>query len=107
MRLARLDRKFRIAQVEADAQRARQIEQWGRFRARHRALEICVDLALILDIPARKEGRQRQFRIDDQIATHLPRLAHEGAQSLHHLRARFALCDRAKLTDRDIDKPGH
>ena len=91
MAISVLGRQFAIAEVKADAELAGQIEQGSRLRPRHLALEKAVDLGLVLDVPARKERRQRQFRIDDQVAAACARLAHQGHQPRHHLRPRLRL----------------
>src|ERR1700733_12036492 len=99
-----LDRQLPVAEAKADPDFAGEDEQRLRLRPRHLALEKTVDLRLILHIPAREERRQRQFRIDNQIASVGSRLAHQVRQARHHLRPGVIFCDRAELARRDIDK---
>ena len=61
-----LFRTLGIAQVEADAPGARQLEQRQRLGARHLRFEVPVDLGLVPHPPARKEGRERQFGEDHE-----------------------------------------
>ena len=57
-----------IAEIEADAELAGEIEQLPGLGIGHLALEIAVDLALVLHPPAREERRQRQLGEDDEAA---------------------------------------
>src|SRR3569832_1513921 len=96
------DRQFAVAEVEANPELAGEFEQGLRLRPRHITLEEAIDLRLIFDEPARKKRRQRQFRIDDEVAAIGVRLAHQGRQPPNHLRPRLTSGDWPQLARRDI-----
>ena len=67
------------------------------------ALEECVDLVLPLEVPARKEGRERELGIDDEVAAVRAGLPQEREQPRHDLPARLGAGDRAELRGADGD----
>ena len=99
--------EFGVAEVEADAELARGVEQRLRLGAGHRALEERVDLGLLLEVPAREERRQREFREHDEVAAVALGVAHQREHALDDLRARLAARDRAELGGADGDDAGH
>ncbi|HNQ14446.1 MAG TPA: hypothetical protein PKM58_02720 [Pyrinomonadaceae bacterium] len=85
--------------MKADPELCRLLEQYLRLRARHFGLEKRIDLRLILHEPARKERRQSEFRIDDEIAAAALRLSHQNKQALDDLRAGVAVHGRPAQLD--------
>src|SRR6516225_2422338 len=59
-------RQLGIAEIKADTELLRQIEQRAGFGPRHRTLEESIALALVGHPVTRKERRQREFGIDDK-----------------------------------------
>ena len=98
-RLALLLGQLGIAEIEADPELLREIEQRPGLGARHLALEIAVDLRLVGHPPAREERRQRQLGKDDEPGAPAMRLAHHRHEALHHRRAVVGEVDRAELRD--------
>ncbi len=96
-----------IAEREADAELGRLVEQRLGLRARHVALEIGVDLRLVGHEPAREEGGERELGIDDEVATHPLRLAHQGEEPGDDVAARLALRNRTELGGADDDGSRH
>ena len=86
-----------IAEIEADAELLRLVEQRLRLRPRHLLLVIAVELGLVLDQPAREECGQRHLREDDELGAPRLRLAHHGDQALDRILAGFGLGDRPHL----------
>ncbi len=74
---------------------------------RHLRLEEGVDLLLVLEVPARKEGGQREFRKDDQVAAVPGGLPHQVDQPGDDLLAGFGEGDRSELRGGDGDNAGH
>src|SRR3546814_6145533 len=74
-----------IAEREADAEAFRLVEQRPGLGSRHLYLEEALDLGRILHVPAREKGRQREFRVDDQIAARVAGIAHECEQAHVHV----------------------
>ncbi len=58
--------QLRVAEAHGHAERFRPVEQRPGRGVRHLALEPLVRLGAVLVVPAREEGGQRQFRIDDE-----------------------------------------
>ena len=76
-------RELGVADVEADAELARLVEQRPRLRARHFALEIAaVDLRRILHPPAREERGEGELREDDKPGAHAVRFAQQVDEAL-------------------------
>src|SRR5215831_15745743 len=87
-------RDFRVAETYGHGG-ALLLEQRPGDGAWHLALEPDVGFAAVLPIPARKEGRQRQLRIEDEIAT--LGLPHEIEHASNHGLAGVGPLDRAEL----------
>ena len=77
-------RQFGIAEIHRHPVLRRTLEQRPGRRVRHLALEPGVDLGLILHVPARKERRQRQLRIDDEVGAVRLGLVHQREHALDH-----------------------
>ena len=94
MRRSVFDRELRVAQVEADAELARAVEQRLRRRIGHLAFEVRVELILPVVVPVREEGGERAFRKHDEIAAVRRRLL-AGARSFARRRSRGFPCGRS------------
>ena len=92
-----------IAEGDGDAVVPRLGEQRLGRPVRHLALEPLVDLGLVLHVPAREEGGERQLREDDEAAALRPRLLQQRQHALHHGLAAVGLLDRAHLGAADDD----
>ena len=97
-----LDGELGVAEIKADAELARPVEQRLRLGFGHLALEIGVDLGLVLDPPVREERRQRAFGKDDEIAAVRLGLAHQRDHAGDRL-VRLSSRDRAELGGADGD----
>src|SRR5204863_216281 len=97
-----------IAEIKADAELLREIEQRPRLRARHVALEIAVDLGLVGHPVAREERRQCQLGKDDKLDAGAVCLAQQRAEPLDDGLAAGAEIEQLDLfrTDRDTDGGG-
>jgi hypothetical protein len=93
--------------MKADAEALGLLEQRSRLLPRHLALEPGVDVALVLEEPAREEGGERQLGIDDKVAAHSLRLPHQRDQPRHDLGSGLAARDRPKLRRAHGDDPTH
>lgn len=78
-----------------------------RLRARHGVLEERLDLGLVVDPPARKEGRKRQFGEHRDFSAGGGRSFQKRDEPVHRLGALRALLDRACLADRDGQVSSH
>jgi hypothetical protein len=106
MRL-RFPGQLRIAEVEADTEPRRVLEQHLRLGTRHLALEEGVDLGLIFHVPAREEGRKRKLGKDDETAAALLGPDHQGAEPAHRACAAFIAGDRPHLRRADGEGASH
>src|SRR5262249_34899759 len=95
-----------IAEMKSDLEPLGLLEQRPRLGAGHLAFVEGIDLRLVAQHPTRKERRQRQLGVDDQIATHAVRLAHQLDQPAYHLGTAFVAGDRPQLraADRDVTR---
>jgi hypothetical protein len=93
--------------VEADLQLLRFREQRPRLGAGHLAFVEGIDLGLVGERPARKERRQGELGIDDQIAPHPVRLAHQLDQAAHDPGSVLMTGDRPELRTADRDETRH
>ncbi len=100
-------RQLRIAQHEADAEPPGLGEQGLGLRRRHLLFEEGVDLRLFAEMPAREEGREREFGIGDDIAAVPLGLLHQRQQARDHGRACFRARDGSKLRRSDRHDPRH
>src|SRR4030095_13696618 len=99
--------KLRVAEIEADAELARAIEQPLRRRIGHLALEMRVQLFLSVVVPMRKERRQRAFGKHDEIAAMRRRPVEQHAHPGDGAGATFGARDRAELRGADGDDAAH
>src|SRR5438477_1778756 len=106
-RLALLLGQLGIAEIKADAELLREIEQRPRLRARHIALEIAVDLGLVGHPIAREERRQCQLGKDDKLDAGAVCLAQQGAEPLDDGLAAVSEMDRTQLGDGGAKLAGH
>ena len=63
-----------VAEIEADAELLRFLEEHGGLRPGHLALVPAVELRLVVDHPAREETGQRELGEDDQLGAARPSL---------------------------------
>ena len=96
-------RQLRIAEIHRHLVLRRALEQRPRRSVRHLALEPIIELGPILHIPAREEGRERQFRIDDQVGAFCFGFVHQRNHALDHGLAAVGFLDRAHLGGGNID----
>jgi hypothetical protein len=96
-----------VAEVEADLEVARQLEQRLGVRARHLAFEELVDLGLVGHPPAREERRQGQLRKHDKLRPTGMRLAQQRHQPFHHRSAAVGEMNGAELGDGGAEFSGH
>ena len=96
-----------IAEIEADAELLRLVEQRLRLGPGHLALVVAVELGLVLDQPAREEGGERELGEDDELGAPALGLAHQRDQPPHRILAGLGLGDRPHLGRRSVDDPGH
>src|SRR3984893_6559280 len=97
-RLLILDRQFRVAEVKPHLQSLRFVEQRAGVGTRHLVFEKAVDLLPIFHPPAWKKRGQRQFRVYDQFAFYLMRLAHQIDNPADDNLAAVVSRDRTELS---------
>ena len=76
---ARLPDQFRVAEIEADAQFRRQLEQRAHGRIRHFGLVEGIEFGFLLQVPAREEAGERELGEDHDLRA-------PGMGLAHHLR---------------------
>ena len=83
------------------------LEQRKRVARRHLVFEEAVYLLLVLHPPAREERGQRQLWIDDEVAFHVVRLAHQLEQPAHNHFTTVISRVRTKLRGSHGQYPAH
>ena len=96
-------RQLGIAEAHGDLTLRGSREQRHRRRVRHVVLEPGVDLGLILHVPTRKKGGERQLRINDQICSARLGLVHQSEHAADDSFATVGPLDRTHLSGGDID----
>ena len=96
-----------VSEIESHTEARRLLEQRARVGAGHLALEESVDLRLILQPPARKEGGERKLGEDNEPRATSMRLAQQRDQAADDCAARFVTRDRAGLRAGDGQGAGH
>ena len=102
-RLAVFPGQLGIAEIEADAELRRGVEERPRRLVRHLALEERVDLRLIVHPPAGKERRQRELGEHDEIAAARAGLVQVAHEALDDVAPRLIPGDRPELRRADRD----
>ena len=102
-----VDDEFRIAEIEPDAEFPGFVEERLGVRPRHLLFVVAVELGLVLDQPARKEGRQRHLREDDEVGVARLCLAHHGDEARDRVLAGFRLRNGSHLGGCGVDDPCH
>ena len=102
-----LDGELGVAEIEADCEPCRFLEEDLGLWSRHFALEPGVELDLVVDHPAREEAGQRQLGKDDHIGAARLRLAHHGEEPGDRGCAGFGAGDRPHLRRGKRDAIGH
>ena len=100
-RRAVFPREFAIAEREADLEAGGGIIEALRFRPRHRLFEEGIDLGLVVDAPARKEGGQRHLGKHRDLGAGGRGLLQQVDEAVDRLGTRSAALDRSGLADRD------
>ena len=96
-------RQFGVAKAHRHLMSRGTLEQRLGHHVRHLALKPAIDLGLILQVPAREERGERQFRIDDQIGAPGFRFIHQRDHAPDDRFAAVGFLDRAHLGGSDID----
>jgi hypothetical protein len=97
-----------IAEVEADAELLRLLEQRLRFFRGHVALEeLRIDLALIIHPPARKERGERELGKHHELRSHGVRVAQQRRHSRNGNGAGVCLVERPELGGGDLKVSSH
>ena len=91
-------RKFRIAQIKADAELLRFVEQRLRFGGRNRGLvKLAVGLGLVFIPVAREKRRERELGKHDELRAHAVRVAQQFYEALGRGRPRVGQMERTQL----------
>ncbi len=93
-------RQLRIAEMEADTEPQRLVEQRLGLRSRHLPLEERHDIG-VGQVPAGEEGRQRELREHDELGTPTGRFPQHRDDPVDYALARLGARHRAHLRGRD------
>ena len=104
---ALLLRELRIAEMETDRKPPGLVEERSGGLVWHLALEVAVDLGLLLHEIPREEGREGQLRENHEPAVRAMRFPKELDEPPHDRASRLVPLDRAELRGGHFEIPRH